>query len=134
MTNQANVDVVRRTYEAVGGGDIPALLDLLTDDAEWGFQGPPAIPFAGRYHGHAGVAEFFSAVGENLEFQRYEPREFIAEGDTVVVVGFERSLVKSTGRTFEQEWVHVYSLRDGKVATARIFEDTAAYLLALGAG
>ncbi len=131
---RTNVEVVQETYEAVGRGDIPALLDLLTDDVEWTFQGPSVIPFAGTRRGREGVAEFFSLVGEELEFQQFEPREFVAQGDTVVVLGFERSLVKPTGRTFEQEWAHVYTLRDGKIAKFRAFEDTAALVVAFDAG
>lgn len=129
-----NVDVVQQTYEAFGRGDIPAVLNLLTDDVEWTFQAPSVVPFAGTRHGREGVAEFFSLVGENLEFQQFEPRNFVAQGDIVVVLGYERNLIKPTGRTFEQEWVHVYTLRDGKIAKHRGFEDTAAYVEAFNAG
>ena len=128
-----NVAVVQETYEAAGHGDIPALLDLLADDVEWTFQGPSEIPFAGTRRGREGAAEFFSLVGGNIEFERFEPREFVAQGDTVVVLGFERSLIKPTGRTFEQEWAHVYKLRDGKVAEFLALEDTAAHAVALDA-
>ena len=130
---RTNAGVVQETYEAVGRSDIPALLDLLTEDVEWTFQGPSSIPFAGTRRGREGVAEFFSLVGENIEFQDFEPREFIAQGDTVVVLGFERSLVKHTRRTFEQEWAHVYTLRDGKVAKFLSIEDTAAHVVAFEA-
>jgi uncharacterized protein len=130
---RTNVEVVQETYEAVGRGDIPALLDLLTDDVEWTFQGPSVIPFAGTRRGREGVAEFFSLVGETLEFERFEPREFVAQGDKVVVLGFERSAVKPTGRSFEQEWAHVYKLRDGKVAEFLALEDTAAHAVAFDA-
>ena len=130
---RTNVEVVQGTYEAVGRGDISALLDLLTNDVEWTFQGPSVIPFAGTRRGREGVAEFFSLVGGNLEFERFEPREFVAQGDTVVVLGFERSLVKPTGRTFEQEWAHVYKLREGKVAEFLALEDTAAHAVAFEA-
>ena len=130
---RTNVEVVQETYEAVGRGDIPALLDLLTDDVEWTFQGPSLIPFAGTRRGREGVAEFFSLVRGNLEFERFEPREFVAQGDTVVVLGFERSLVKPTGRTFEQEWAHVYKLRDGRVAEFLALEDTEAHAVAFDA-
>ena len=129
-----NVDVVRRCYEAAGRGDIPALLDLLTDDVEWTLQGPPAVPFAGTRRGREGVAEFFALVGETLEFLQFEPREFVAQGDTVVVLGHERNLITPTGRTFQQEWAHVYGLRNGKIAKFRAFEDTAAYVVAFDAG
>jgi hypothetical protein len=127
------VEVVQETYEAVGRGDIPALLDLLTDDVKWTFQGPSVIPFAGTRRGREGVAEFFSLVSGNLEFEQFEPREFVAQGDTVVVLGFERSRIKLTGRTLEQEWAHVYKLRDGKVAEFLALEDTAAHAVAFNA-
>ena len=133
MEASTNAAVVRQFYEALGSGDMPAVLDLLSDDVEWVYQGPPAIPFAGTRHGREGVAEFFSVLGETLEFERFEPREFVAQGDTVVVLGFERSLVKPTGRTFEQEWAHVYKLRDGKVAEFLALEDTEAHAVAFGA-
>ena len=129
---RTNAEVVQTTYEAVGRGEIPAL-DLLTDDVQWTFQGPSMIPFAGTRRGRGGVAEFFSLVGETLEFQEFEPREFVAQGDTVVVLGFECSLVRPTERTFEQEWAHVYRLRDGKVAEFLALEDTAAHAVALDA-
>ncbi|MDP9367401.1 MAG: nuclear transport factor 2 family protein [Chloroflexota bacterium] len=128
------VGVVRQCYEAVGRGDVPGVLDLLTDDVEWTLQGPSVIPFAGSRRGRGGVAEFFSLVGDTLEFHEFQPREFVAQGNTVVVLGHERSLVKPTGRTFEQEWAHIYTLRDGKIARFRAFEDTATLAGAFSAG
>ncbi len=133
MSEQTNSAVVRQAYEAFGRGDIPGVLDLLTDDVVWTLQGPSPIPFAGTHRGREGIAEFFSLVAEALEFEQFEPREFVAQGDTVVVLGYERSLAKATGRPLEQEWAHVYTLRDGKIATGRFFEDTAAEVVAFGA-
>ena len=129
-----NVDVVQQGYEAFGRGDIPAVLELLTDDVEWTEQGPSVIPFAGTFRGREGIAEFFTLLDETLEFEQFEPRKFVGQDDTVVVVGYERGLVKPTGRTFEQEWAHVYTLRDGKIATGLFLEDTAGLVDALSAG
>jgi ketosteroid isomerase-like protein len=134
MSEQTNVAVVQQAYEAFGRGDIPGVLDLLTDDVVWTLQGPSTIPFAGTHRGREGIAEFFSLVGEALEFEQFEPREVVAQGDTVVVLGYERSFAKATGSPLEQEWVHVYTLRDSKIATGRFFEDTAAEMVAFGAG
>ena len=133
MSDQTNLGVVQQIYAAVGSGDIPALLSLLTDDVEWTLQGHSMIPWAGPRSGREGVTKFFSLIGETLEFEQFEPREFVAQGDTVVVLGYERSLVKPTGRTFEQEWAHVYTLKDGKIAKARFIEDTAAQVVAFDA-
>ena len=134
MNERTKVGVVQQGYEAVGRGDIPAVLDLLTEDVEWTLQGPSVIPFAGTFRGREGIVEFYSLVGETLEFEQFEPHKFVGQGDTVVVVGYERSLAKPTGRTFEQEWAHVYTLRDDKIATGRFFENTAAQVEAFSAG
>jgi uncharacterized protein len=134
MSDNTNAEVVQQVYAAVGQGDIPAVLRLLTDDVEWTLQGPSVIPWAGTHHGHEGVTEFFSLIGETLEFEQFEPRKYVAQGDTVVVLGHERSLVKPTGRRFEQEWAHFYTLRDGKIATGLFIEDTAAQVEAFSAG
>jgi ketosteroid isomerase-like protein len=134
MSEQTNVAVVQQAYEAFGRGDIPGVLELLTDDVEWTMQGPSVIPFAGTFRGREGIAEFFTLLDETLEFEQFEPRKFVGQGDTVVVVGYERGLVKPTGRTFEHEWAHVYTLRDGKIATGLFLEDTAGLVDALSAG
>ncbi|MBI3824614.1 MAG: nuclear transport factor 2 family protein [Candidatus Rokubacteria bacterium] len=132
MSEQKNVETVQQNYAAVGRGDIPTLLSLLSDEVEWSMPGPSVIPWTGTRRGRQQVAEFFALLRKTLKSQRFEPREFIAQGDTVVVLGYERSLVKPTDRTFEQEWVHVYTLRDGKITKCRIFEDTAAQATAFG--
>ena len=72
-----NVDVVQQAYAALGRGDIPALQSFLIDDVEWSLPGPSVIPWAGTRHGREGVAEFFSLLGETLEFEQFEPREFV---------------------------------------------------------
>ena len=35
MSERTNTDVVQQGYEALGRGDIPALLQFLTVDVEW---------------------------------------------------------------------------------------------------
>jgi uncharacterized protein len=135
MSDQTNnIDIVRQTYAAVGRGDISSVLALLTDDVEWTLQGPASIPFAGTRRGHEGAAEFFTLVGQNLEFEVFEPYEVIAQGDTVVALGRERSRSTATGRTVTQEWAHVYTLQEGKISRFRAFEDTATLEAAFSAG
>lgn len=126
MSDHTPLVVVQQFYETLGRGDLPAILDLFPDNVEWVYQGPSVIPFAGTRHGREGVAEFFSVLGATLEFEQFEPREFVAQGDTVVVLGFERSRLTSTDRTVEQEWAHVFTFTNGTIARVRSFEDTAA--------
>ena len=132
MSDQTNVAVLQQGYEAFGRGDIPAVLELLTEDVEWTMQGPSVISFAGTFRGREGIEEFFSLLDETVEFEQFEPRKFIGQGNTVVL-GYERAVNKQTGRGFEDQWAHIYTLRDGKIATGLFIEDTAAHVEALSA-
>ena len=46
-------------------------------------------------------------------------------GRRVVATGTWSAAVKSTGRSFATEWAMVFGFRDGKIASFRVFEDTA---------
>ena len=128
MSEAQNTKVVQDAYAAFGRGDIPTLLGYLTDDIHWQpvIGTAKHVPFSGERKGKAAVAEFFKQVSENEEFQLFEPREFVAQGDRVVAIGHYRAVTKSTGRTFDSPFVMVFTLRDGKVATFREFTDSAA--------
>src|SRR5215210_1958009 len=89
MSDQTNVDATQRAYEAFGRGDIPAMLESLADDVEWTLPGRPVIPWAGTHRGHEGVEQAFALRVENLEFEQFEIRQCVAQGATVVVLGYE---------------------------------------------
>ena len=126
MTIEQNRKVVQDTYAAFGRGDIPALLGMLTDDVDWhGVIGVgPKVPQGGPRKGIKEVTTFFEQVGATVDFKRFEPQKFIAEGDMVVVIGFYESVVKTTGKHFASDWVMVYTMRDGKIAKFREFSDS----------
>ena len=128
MSEAQNTKVVQDAYAAFGRGDIPTLLTYLTDDIHWQpvIGTATHVPFSGERKGKVGVAEFFKQVSEAEDFQLFEPREFVAQGDTVVAIGHYRAVTKATGRTFDSPFVMVFTLRDGKVASFREFTDSAA--------
>jgi ketosteroid isomerase-like protein len=49
----------------------------------------------------------------------------------VVVVGYQRGRAKPTGRLYEIEFVHLWSVRDGKISEFWVYTDTAALVEAL---
>ena len=132
MSEQDNVRVAQQAFEAFGRGDMPALLGLVTNDVVWDTMGPSsAIPWASRRNGPEQVGQFFGDLTGAVEFQQLQPREFIAQGDRVVVLGHSDYTVRANGRPLGQDWVMVLKLRDGKVAEYQYFEDTAATVAAL---
>lgn len=121
-----NTEVVQAAYEAFGQGDIPGLLSHLDSDITWVHPDNDDIPWAGSYRGHDGVIKFFTAIGENVDFLAFEPRAFVAEEDKVVVLGYEKNRHKHTGREWETDWTHAFTLKDGKVVSFQEYTDTAA--------
>ncbi len=61
----------------------------------------------------------------------FEPREFFAQDDTVVVLGHYRFRVKTTGIAYDTDWAMVWKLRDGKVVRFDIHDDSATEAAAL---
>ena len=131
MGEQENVQTVKTAYEAFKRGDIPAMLNLMAEDVEWIQPGPPeTIATAGERHGPEQVAQYFMLVNETFDIEQFEPQEFIAQGDKVIVLGRYRRRVKATGRLDESDWVHVFTVREGKLVRHRAYADTAATLAA----
>lgn len=126
MNEQQNLEVVQKGYEAFGRGDLNTLLSLLDENVEWISPGPADFPPAGRRRGRQAVAEFFKVLSDTVEILDFEPREFIAKGDRVIVLGRDSARVKATGNAVPFEWVHTFRLQDGKVVTFQEYGDTAA--------
>jgi ketosteroid isomerase-like protein len=126
MDTQQNKQLVMEGYRLFQSGDIRKLMDLYHDSAEWIGPESEFIPFAGTFHGKAGIGQFFALLEGSVQALRFEPLQFIAEGDTVVVSGNSTWLARQTGRSYDSPWVHVFTLRDGKVARFQSYYDTAA--------
>jgi ketosteroid isomerase-like protein len=131
--SEDNLDVIRRGYDAFGRGDINTLLESFDEQVSWVTPGPPELATSGRRTGRQEVAEFFVSVNELFDIQRFEPKDFLAQGDRVVVVGSETARARSTGNVIEVDWVHVFTMRNGKVVAFQEFFDTAAVVAALSA-
>jgi len=122
---------VKDGYAAFSRGDIPNLLALLTEDLEW--HHPEAgYSLPGTYQGRRGVSHFFQKVAQDIDILDFQVREFVAEGDRVLVVGWERATVKATSRTCGAGWIHAFTVRSGKVAKFREYTNTRALAAAYG--
>ena len=76
------------------------------------------------------VRKFFDLVAETENFSEFSPKDFHAAGDLVFVLGHYAGVVKKTGRTFACDWVHVFTVRGGKVAKFREYSDSAQFVAA----
>jgi ketosteroid isomerase-like protein len=123
--SDAGVDVVRAAYQAFGRGDVAAIVELLGDDVDWRFIGPQRLAYTGRFKKHE-VAQWFADVAAADDLQVFEPREFIPGGEHVTVLGWERCAARPSGRLFESDWIHVFTVKRGKITRFLGIYDTEA--------
>ena len=125
MSIEENVQMVKDFFAAVGRGDMEGLLALSAENIEWIIPGED-WPLAGTRRGHAGLADLLKTLSETMETSFMEPREFVAQADRVLVVGFARGRIKATNKTCEDHWIFAITVRNGKLTNIREYIDTQA--------
>lgn len=126
MNAEDNIKTIKTVYEAFGRGDVPAMLDAVSDDIDWAAETDSTVaPWYGVRHGKAGVAAFFEAFGSTMEVDEFTPLSFAANDTDVLTVIRFRSTVRATGRTSSMQLHHYFKFADGKIAHYRGSEDSA---------
>lgn len=127
MTEAQNTKVVQDAYAAFLRQDVAGVLAQMADGIVWKpvTGASRQVPTAGERRGKASVAEFFKLVAETTHFSRFEPQQFVAQGDKVVALG-HYTATTTGGGAFDSDFVMVFTLRDGKVTEFQEFLDSAA--------
>ena len=127
---QDNVDVVQGAWDAFGRGDIDAVLDTIAPSAET--RVPESLPGGGTFTGPEGFQAFLAKLDASFEVFSATPQKGLGADDNHVVVVARTKGRARGGGTLEGTAIWLYQLRDGKIADAESFGDTAQVLEALG--
>jgi ketosteroid isomerase-like protein len=131
MNAPANIQLVRRLYEAFTNGDIDAMLQVVAPEME--FWGPTAA-FARQgepYVGHDGMRQYFADVARVWRTLEVVPHDFRDLGDRVLVFG--RVYARGEGGYISDsptQWL--WQVSDGRVVWGRVFTSKADALAAAG--
>jgi uncharacterized protein len=128
MTNT----IVEDFFTALGSGDDEAAVELVTPDATFEAQGPAIVPIYGQFEGHDGVRRFIATLRELFDTERFEVRQSAQSDGLAFACGYMQHRVRETGRVFRSEWALCCELREGRIRTYKMFEDTAALAAAYG--
>jgi ketosteroid isomerase-like protein len=126
MREQANIETVRAIYAAFGRGDLAALLERMDEEIVWITPGSPAVPLAGRRRGMEEVRQFFEQLAARVTFTAFEAREYIAQGNRVVVLARYEGRNNETGRNFAAEAAMLWTIGNGKAIRFQEYTDTEA--------
>ena len=125
ISSMTNKEITQTIYDLFGKGDVPAILELVTDDVTWTCPGPMEIlPYAQVYKGKEGVAEFFRLIYANKDFPGFEVKELVEEGDKVVALGHWDAKSKTTGKPYSGDWAMAFRYRDGKLYEHKEYYDS----------
>jgi len=122
MSSEHNLEVVRNVYAAFGRGDLEGILATLDPQVSWRTPGAPDLPTGGLRQGIPAVREFFGLLLATFDMAEFQPRQFVASGDVVVVLGTSREAPKASGRFVDFRWAHVFTFQNGKIVS---FEEPA---------
>ncbi len=123
--SQDPVTVTQQVFERFGNADVPAILELLSDEVRIEFYGPKVIPYAGNYDGKGEARRFFETVLTSVDIHQFEPQQFLCDGDMVTVTGDLHLTARATGRSFRSAFAHVITVADGRWVRFRDFMNTA---------
>jgi len=126
MSSDANLQTVQEIYDAVGRGDVGAILERVTDDVDWAAEAADgAAPWHGLRSGKDGVASFFNDIATSIEISEFTPHNFALGDDDVHLLVRWTFRPIATGREASMTMHHYWRLRDGKVEYFRGSEDSA---------
>jgi ketosteroid isomerase-like protein len=127
--SQENVELVRRIYDGWSQGDFSVEADLMAPDFEWHQHAEAVEP--GSHRG-AAIGSAIKNIFDVIENFRVQPEEYIDAGDEVVVVARNRGTGKGSGVELDQRFAYVWTVRGGKLARLKVYEDRRDALEAAG--
>jgi ketosteroid isomerase-like protein len=116
MSEQQNMKLIKKGYEAFNAGDGDTVMSLFDDNVEWIQPGDSAI--SGTYHGKQEIAELLAKMSENHASVTSD--RMLAEGDLVIMLGQTTVAGETT------DAATVFTVRDGRTVRVQAYGDTAA--------
>lgn len=129
--SHANVELVRRIFEAGGADSAEAVLPFVPPDVIW--YPPPEWVVKSEYRGHDGVREVMAVFTETFEDYEAELHELRDAGDRVVALIWQSGRIKGSEEPVRQAIGAVYSVfRDGQIGATRFYRSWEEALEAAG--
>jgi ketosteroid isomerase-like protein len=138
--SQENIEIARRGYatlnDAYRTGDPNVFLPVLEEnwDPDVVFEPAGVLPDSTRhpYHGWNSILQFIGNQMEAFSEGWLEPTEFIDRGDQLIVPYRFGGRARHTGLDVEFSFVHLITLRDGKVTRLEVHRTKAEAMDAAG--
>jgi uncharacterized protein len=108
----ANVDALRRGYEALNRGDLSGVHALLHPDIEWEEEG--SSPEAGVHRGRDTFETFLRSWLDSFDDFRIEPEQIVEDDDRLIALVHQSGTGRTSGVEVEARIAHVWTVADGR--------------------
>ena len=128
-TEADNKTLVETLYRAFAAGDGATIRGILSPDIVWieAENGPYAD--LNPYIGPAAVFEgVFGRIGQQWQAFAATPVTVLPSGDRVVSLGRYTGTNIATGEVLDAQFVHVFTVADGKIVAFQQYTDTAQWV------
>lgn len=123
---QISKDAVQAVYDGFAAGDMAKVTGAMAPEVVW--NEAESAPYADNnpYVGpEAILSGLFSRLGGEWEHFEAVPAQMVAKGGDVVVFGRYHGKYLATGKTLDAQFVHHWTVKDGKIASFQQYTDTA---------
>ena|SRR5579885_818966 len=126
-----STEKIKAIYDAFTTGNIPFILDSVSENFTWQDPNDPSIvPYGGLHKGRDGFMEFFQQLGGSTETTFWQVDDYISNENTVVAEGKHGFHCKKTGKDALTEWTMIWRFENDALVAGRSYYNTDASIKA----
>jgi uncharacterized protein len=126
-------DILDRFYLALKKLSATELSACITDDFVLDWQGTPAIPWAGRWEGVAGLLDFVGLLDKHLEILNIQRKHLLEQDGVAVVVLQGHWRTRASGGEVRATAANLFTFEGGRVRSYTVLNNSAAFAEQLAA-
>jgi ketosteroid isomerase-like protein len=128
-----NVELLRRFYESFNQNDLDAVLELCSEDVEV-YKDPEVVEMVAAFtpRGRERVAQYLRGWLDSWSDYHARPEEFVQAGEEIAALTRNRARGKNSQFEIEGEMADVFTVREGRIASLRLYIQRDTAMEALG--
>ncbi|HEU0174713.1 MAG TPA: nuclear transport factor 2 family protein [Blastocatellia bacterium] len=122
--SQENINVINKIYETFGQRDFAAVLEHFAPTFEWIAAANSPLADHSPYRGLDEVRDVvFARIAAGFERLTVKVDEIFGADDKVVALGFYNGVRKASGKRFQAQLAHIWTLANGKAVKFQQYVD-----------
>jgi ketosteroid isomerase-like protein len=119
--SQENVEIVEKAYAAFERRDVPAMVELLSDDFELDLSSHPMPDFPDHGVGAEHVVNMLATYLSGFDDYTLGIMRLMEAGDEIVVLLHDSARIRGSDGIVERDLAHVWTVRAAKLRRLRAY-------------